>query len=152
VVKKKLEAGGLAQTIRESANQIFLAGLGAFAKAQEEGTRVFDSLVVEGTTVFDGLVKEVGAAQRRAVNAADETMTEMKNAASTTWNRLERMFEGRVVDVLHGLNVATKSDLDHLANRIARLVAVEKKPAKRKSPVKGRSRLPARTSRGRRAK
>ncbi len=34
--------------LQESASQIWLAGLGAFAKAQEEGTKVFDALVREG--------------------------------------------------------------------------------------------------------
>ncbi len=43
---KALAAGGgdskLAQTVRESAQQIWLAGLGAFSKAQAEGSKMFD--------------------------------------------------------------------------------------------------------------
>src|SRR4051812_626481 len=38
----------LADTVKESAQQIWLAGLGAFSKAQEEGGRVFEALVKEG--------------------------------------------------------------------------------------------------------
>ncbi|TXI19947.1 MAG: phosphohistidine phosphatase, partial [Ottowia sp.] len=38
----------LASTIKESTQQIWLAGLGAFAKAQEEGGKMFDALVKEG--------------------------------------------------------------------------------------------------------
>jgi hypothetical protein len=55
---KKLKelAGGvsenqLASTVKESAQQIWLAGLGAFAKAQEEGGKVFDALVKEGESI-----------------------------------------------------------------------------------------------------
>ena len=55
---KKLRelAGGvsenqLASTVKESAQQIWLAGLGAFAKAQEEGGKVFDALVKEGESI-----------------------------------------------------------------------------------------------------
>ena len=39
----------LADAVRTSAHQIWQAGLGAFAKAQEEGGRVFSKLVREGT-------------------------------------------------------------------------------------------------------
>ena len=38
----------LVSTVKDSAQQIWLAGLGAFAKAQEEGSKVFDALVKEG--------------------------------------------------------------------------------------------------------
>ena len=38
----------LAQSIKESAQQIWLAGMGAFAKAQAEGTQAFDKLIKDG--------------------------------------------------------------------------------------------------------
>ena len=122
VVKKSKtrDDGQLAATVRKSANQIFLAGLGAFSKAQEEGTRVFDALVKEGTGVFERLVKEGTAVQKRATGLADARMAEMQKAASGTWNMLETAFEDRVVRMLHRLNVATKSDIDALVRRIGR--------------------------------
>ena len=43
--------GPLAGAIKDSAQQIWLAGLGAFSKAQEEGGKVFDTLVKEGLTI-----------------------------------------------------------------------------------------------------
>ena len=45
------DAPPLTNTIRESAQQIWLAGLGAFAKAQAEGGKVFEALVREGQTM-----------------------------------------------------------------------------------------------------
>ena len=41
----------LAGAVRESAQQTWLAGLGAFSKAQEEGGKVFENLVKEGLTI-----------------------------------------------------------------------------------------------------
>ena len=41
----------LAVKIRESANQIWLASLGAFSKAQQEGVKMFEALVAEGEKV-----------------------------------------------------------------------------------------------------
>ena len=55
LVVKKLKSvamdSQLSATIRDSAEQIWLAGLGAFAKAQEEGTKVFDALIREGEAI-----------------------------------------------------------------------------------------------------
>ena len=55
LIVKKLKSvaadSQLSATIRESAQQIWLAGLGAFAKAQQEGTKVFDALIREGEAI-----------------------------------------------------------------------------------------------------
>ena len=64
VKKSHAPTGGLPAVITGSANQIFLAGLGAFAKAQEDGTKIFDTLVEEGTKVFNGLVAGVRSGSR----------------------------------------------------------------------------------------
>ena len=51
--KAGAERGGdqLASMVRDSAQQIWLAGLGAFSKTQEEGAKVFDALVKEGKSL-----------------------------------------------------------------------------------------------------
>ena len=103
----------LAATIRDSANNIWLAGLGAFVKAQEEGEKVFEVLVKEGQAV-----------QKRAKKTADAKMTEMNERASTTWGKLEQVFEDRVARAIHGLNVPTKRDIDALSRRVAKLTKV----------------------------
>ncbi|KAB2873351.1 MAG: phasin family protein, partial [Burkholderiaceae bacterium] len=64
--KKAAGAAGLldnalAQSIKESAQQIWLAGMGAFAKAQAEGTRSFDKLIQDGLSLqkkTQGLAEE----------------------------------------------------------------------------------------------
>ena len=90
------QARDFAVKIRESANQIWLAGLGAFSKAQQEGVNMFDALVAEGEKV-----------QERTKGAADERLTEMKEKATETWDKLEKVFEDRVGRALHALNVPT---------------------------------------------
>ncbi len=102
----------LAQTIKESAHQIWLAGLGAFAKAQEEGTKVFEALVKEGEVI-----------QKRTRDAAEDKMTEARKVATGTWDKLESVFEERVARALHSLDVPTKKDLDALSARIHELTA-----------------------------
>jgi poly(hydroxyalkanoate) granule-associated protein len=108
----------LAVRIRESANQIWLAGLGAFAKAQAEGLKMFDSLVAEGEKV-----------QARTKTAADERIAEMRSRATGTWDKLEKVFEDRVERALHSLSVPSRQDIDTLTQRVAELTEITKKLA-----------------------
>jgi len=106
----------LATMIRDSATQIWLAGLGAFSKAQEEGGKL-----------FDGLVKEGEAVQRRTKKVAEEKVAEFRDKATGTWDKIEEVFEQRVGRALHSLNVPTKKDIDHLSKRVAELTSVANK-------------------------
>ena len=108
----------LVATIKESANQIWLAGLGAFAKAQAEGGKVFEALVEEGEAI-----------QNRARKTADDKITEVKSKATGTWDKLEQVFEDRVARALHSLSVPTKHDIDDLSKRVHELTAATKKLA-----------------------
>ena len=106
----------LATKIKDSANQIWLAGLGAFAKAQAEGGKVFDALVQEGE-----------AKQNRARKTAEDTLSDVKSKATGTWDKLEQVFEDRVARALHSLSVPTRKDVDTLAKRVAELTKVAEK-------------------------
>jgi poly(hydroxyalkanoate) granule-associated protein len=106
----------LAALIKNSANQIWLAGLGAFAKAQEEGTKVFDALVKEGETVQD-----------RAKKTADDKIAEVKAKATGSWDKLEQVFEERVARALHSLSVPTSKDVETLSRRVSELTHEVKK-------------------------
>ena len=101
---KTLSENQLAQTVKDSAQQIWLAGLGAFAKAQEEGNKVFDALVKEGETI-----------QKKTRKAADEKIAVVAGKAVGTWDRLEQVFEDRVAKALGSLGVPTKKDIDKLS-------------------------------------
>jgi poly(hydroxyalkanoate) granule-associated protein len=117
-VKKVVAAAGeqWATMIRDSATQIWLAGLGAFSKAQKEGTQLFNTLVKEGE-----------AAQKRTNKAAGDTVAALRGNATGAWDKLGHVFEQRVADALHSLNMPTKKDLDHLSRRVTELTSVTHK-------------------------
>src|SRR3974377_645585 len=124
-VKKAAPATGeqLVARIRDSATPVWLAGLGAFSKAQQEGAGFFNSLVKEGEAV-----------QKRTKQAAGQTVddirgrvAELRNNATGAWDKLENVFEQRVARALHSLNVPTKKDIDHLSRRGVELTAVADK-------------------------
>lgn len=108
-----LTEGQLATTVKESAQQIWLAGLGAFAKAQEEGNKVFDALVKEGESI-----------QSKTRKLTDEKLAAVAGKAAGTWDRLEQVFEERVARALGSLGVPSKKDIDRLSKRVADLTAV----------------------------
>jgi poly(hydroxyalkanoate) granule-associated protein len=116
--KLKALAGGLSEnqlaaTVKESAQQIWLAGLGAFAKAQEEGGKVFDALVKEGENI-----------QSKTRKVTDEKIAQVAGRAAGTWDRLEQVFEDRVARALGSLGVPSKKDIDKLSKRVVELTAV----------------------------
>ncbi|HPT51129.1 MAG TPA: phasin family protein [Accumulibacter sp.] len=113
----------LASTVKESAQQIWLAGLGAFAKAQEEGGKVFEALVQEGENI-----------QTKTRKVTGEKIAQVAGKASGTWDRLEQVFEDRVARALGSLGVPSRQDIDQLSKRVVELSAAvqaltESKPA-----------------------
>ncbi|MFM2055247.1 MAG: hypothetical protein RL456_3284 [Pseudomonadota bacterium] len=113
----------LAGSVKESAQQIWLAGMGAFSKAQAEGGKVFEALVKEGVSL-----------QRKTQTAAEEKLSEVTSKmtgmasevqakAGQQWDKLESIFEDRTAKALARLNVPTAKDLKELSARIDALSA-----------------------------
>ena len=111
----------LAEAVRTSAQQIWQAGLGAFAKAQEEGGKVFAKLVKEGTD----LQKRTQKLAEGKVSGVTDTVTKMADnvskQASGSWDKLEQVFEDRVSRSLASLGVPTKKDVQTLTKRVEEL-------------------------------
>ncbi|KQP13569.1 phasin family protein [Pseudorhodoferax sp. Leaf267] len=132
-----LTAAQLGEAVRDSAQQIWLAGLGAFAKAQEEGTKVFDTLVKEGV----GLQRKTQDTAEDKLSEAASRMGSMASGlgarAAGQWDKLENIFEDRVAKALKKLDVPTASDLEQLSARIDALTrALEQHAASAKGTTK----------------
>lgn len=135
----------LASTVKESAQQIWLAGLGAFSKAQEEGGKVFETLVKEGLTIQ----RKTQAAAEDKITEATSRMTHMANditaRAGQQWDKLENIFEDRVARALGKLGVPTAKDIDALIARIDELnQSVQKLTPKTRAAANGAAKPAAR--------
>ncbi|MDB5919526.1 MAG: poly family protein [Massilia sp.] len=110
-----------ADAVRISAQQIWQAGLGAFAKAQEEGGRVFHKLVAEGTQ----MQQRGGPASGQGVTAMTASVTRVADgvseAAAGSWDKLEQVFEERVGRALGAIGVPTREEVAALTLRVAQL-------------------------------
>lgn len=121
----------LASSVKESAQQIWLAGLGAFSKAQAEGGKVFENLVKDGL----GLQRKTQAAAEEKITEATSKMTDMANGitskATGQWDKLENIFEDRVAKALSKLGVPSAKDVQALVQRVDELSKqIQKVPVK----------------------
>ena len=144
----------LAQNVKDSAQQIWAAGLASFSKAQGEGTKVFEALVSEGLKL-----------QKKTQSAAEDKLAKMAGKmqgmagdvgakAGQQWDKLESIFEQRVAKSLKALGVPTAAEVEALIKRIDALSeavgvkapakkAAAKKPAAKKAPAKKAAAKPA---------
>ena len=147
---KKKSNAQLSSTVKESAQQIWLAGLGAFSKAQEEGGKVFEALVKEGLTI-----------QRKTQAVAEEKITEATSRVTTMasdigskaqgqWDKLENIFEDRVAKALAKLGVPSARDLEALSARVDAL-AKRSKAAPAKAATKPAAKAPAKKAAAKKA-
>ncbi|MCW5649933.1 MAG: phasin family protein [Ramlibacter sp.] len=111
----------LSGTVKESAQQIWLAGLGAFAKAQEEGGKVFETLVKEGLSIQRKTQAVAEEKISEATNKMATMATDISSKASGQWDKLENIFEERVSKALNKLGVPSAKDIDVLIARIDEL-------------------------------
>ena len=120
----------LASSVKDSAQQIWLAGMGAFSKAQEEGTKVFEALVKEGLT----LQKKTQGMAEEKISEVTGRMTAMADTVSAragqNWDKLESIFEARTAKAMNKLGVPTAKDVEELAKRVDALAAAVAKLSK----------------------
>lgn len=145
LAEKSAPDANLLKSVRDSAQEIWQAGLGAFAKAQQEGTKVFETLVKEG----EGLSRKTRNIAESKINevsgnvskAASTISTKAQAQATEAWDKLEQVFEDRVARALNRLGVPTQKDVQALSKRVEELTAslnalTGAKPAARKAPAR----------------
>ena len=115
------QAEQLSRTLSESAQQIWLAGVGAFSRAQAEGTKLFDALIKEGMTLEQTARRFAGGQAEVVRDVVGSKVGQARERAVDTWDRLEKVFEDRVQRALVKLGVPGREDLADLFLR-ARVV------------------------------
>ncbi len=130
---------GVGKTVMDSAQQIWLAGLGAFAKAQQEGGKLFESLVKEGAALDAKTRKFTEARVNEARGNVESTLGQVRERSQETWDKLEKVFEDRVARALARLGIPGQDELKTLTRRVEELSRevrkLADKPARR-APAK----------------
>lgn len=146
-VSPQQQAERLSRSISESAQQIWLAGVGAFGRAQAEGTKLFEGLVKEGLNLEQHARKFAGGGAEVVRDAVESKVDQARERAVDTWDRLEKVFEQRVHKALVKLDVPGRTDIADLSHRVDGLTAELRRaagkpaktgsvPAARKAPAR----------------
>jgi poly(hydroxyalkanoate) granule-associated protein len=119
-----------ADQVKASAQQIWSAGLAAFAKAQDQGGAVLGALATEGARLQDqarGKAKDKARAAEAALDAAARRMSDMAGEvggrAGQHWDKLEAIFEDRVARALARLGMPSAETAARLSARVEALEA-----------------------------
>jgi poly(hydroxyalkanoate) granule-associated protein len=116
--KHATEPKDMSQAVLDSSRQIWLAGLGAFARAKGEGTKVFETLVKQGESLETKTRKAAADTAKMARGAATAKVREVQKGVGGTWDKLEQVFEDRVARALSKLGVHTQTDVEKLTERV----------------------------------
>lgn len=120
--------------VRSYARKIWLAGLGAYAKAGKEGLdyvkeliKAGESVEKDGKKVFD---KELKAANSQIEVAKDE-VAEVKGKVEVQFDKLEKLFDARVASALNRIGIPSKHDVDTLSAKLDKLTALVERAARK---------------------
>lgn len=117
------QAEQFTKTISESAQQVWLAGVGAFSRAQTEGNKLFENLVKEGLNLEQTARRFAGGQAEAVRGVVESKVDQARERAVDTWDRLEKVFEDRVQRALVKLGVPGRDDLADLSRQVDALTA-----------------------------
>jgi poly(hydroxyalkanoate) granule-associated protein len=131
----------LSRSLVESAQQIWMAGVGAFNRAQGEGSKLFEALVKEGMTIDKHARSLAGGRVDAVRDAVEDRVGAARVRATDTWDRLEKVFEDRVQRALNKLGIPGREEVAGLNARVDALTAQLRRngaarPAKKAAPAK----------------
>ena len=119
VSELQAQAERITRELGGSAQQVWLAGIGALARAQSEGSRLFEQLAEEGRQVGSDPGGNGAAARLENLRQSlDAAVGKAQARAGEAWESMGRVFEQRVQQALRQLEVPTREDLDALGARI----------------------------------
>jgi len=155
MAKKKIDVEKLQKDAKESANRIWLAGLGALSTAEKEGSKVFKELVKKGEAY-----EKKARTQLKGLRGSVETAaSKAKDSAASAWDKVEGAWDERVAATLRRIGVPSKEEISRLTRRVEELTnlvegkakpkatrkrtAAKRKPAKKAKPRKAATRRKA---------
>lgn len=126
MAKKKMDVEDLQKNVKESAQRIWLAGLGALATAEEEGGKLFKNLVKKGEAYeskakgkLDGLRDQV-----------EDVAGKARKSAAGAWDKVEEAWDDKVAGTLRRIGVPSRDEISNLTTRVEQLTAMVESKAR----------------------
>jgi poly(hydroxyalkanoate) granule-associated protein len=119
-MSEKKDIKDIQNELKESASKIWLAGLGALAAAEEEGSKLFKTLVERGEkweSKGRRTVQDMGAEVKEKVEDA-------KEKAASTWDQMGDKFDDALASALKRFGVPAREEIATLTRRVEELTAL----------------------------
>lgn len=136
----------LPQEVRESAHRIWLAGLGALSTAEQEGSKLFQTLVSQGES-YEAKGREAASDAKETV---EEKVDQAKAEAAGLWGTVESRIDDAVTGSFRRFGVPTREEIatltrrvEELTTQVERLATGAAAPAKKPAARKPAARKPA---------
>ncbi|TAN07783.1 MAG: hypothetical protein EPN36_01470 [Rhodanobacteraceae bacterium] len=104
--------------VMDSAQQIWLAGLGALSRTQQEGGKFFDTLVEEGVRIQEKTHAYTQEQMKQARDQATPFMEAARKRTNAAMGKLEQAFDERIARAMKRMNMPSQSDFKDLSARI----------------------------------
>lgn len=142
--RARTKSSGTQSHLTETVHQIWLAGLGAVAKAQQGAPQLLEELIAEGEQVDTRMRGSAARTVRNLVGSVQDNLSAsvsgMRGQASDAVDSLEKIFRTRVRRALAQLGVPSGQEIEALSKRVDALNAnIGKLAGKRKTPTRRRA-------------
>ena len=128
MAKKKIAVEEMRKNMKDSAQKIWLAGLGALATAEEEGGKLFKNLVKKGEAYESKAKGKLEGLKDQVEDVAGKA----RKTATGAWDRVEEAWDDKVAGTLRRIGVPSKDEISHLTRRVEELTAMVESKARNK--------------------
>lgn len=130
--------------IEKYSRKIWLAGLGIYSKVDQDGPKLFDSLVKDGEKAEKQAKKTAEDVAENAKSSTTSRVSGVKDRALGKWSELEEAFDKRLNSAISRLGVPSRNEIKALHQQVDSLTKqIEKLTGASVTPVSSRSRAAA---------
>jgi poly(hydroxyalkanoate) granule-associated protein len=129
------KAGTVLSDVKLYARKIWLAGLGAYAKAGQEGAEYFKELVKSGENVEQQgkkLINEQVEAANSQIDTVKSNVNSVKGKVEGRLDKIEKAFDTRVASALNRIGIPSKQDIEVLSAKLDELSVLLEQVAQNK--------------------
>ena len=126
--------------IEKYSRKIWLAGLGIYSKIDQDGPKLFDSLVKDGEKAEKQAKKTAEDVAETAKSSTTSRVSGVKDRALGKWSELEEAFDKRLNSAISRLGVPSRNEIKALHQQVDSLTKqIEKLTGASVTPVSSRT-------------
>lgn len=126
--------------IEKYSRKIWLAGLGIYSKIDQDGPKLFDSLVKDGEKAEKQAKKTAEDVAETAKSSTTSRVSGVKDRALGKWSELEEAFDKRLNSAISRLGVPSRNEIKALHQQVDSLTKqIEKLTGASVTPISSRT-------------